>query len=198
VNSISRVSKKTRSEHRVTPVSRLVRVRQRYGLFGASGPTASAAPAGSALGRRGQRQRAAELPSLPHRPPARPLTRNVPAGQNVFGQCTPEPCAQVRILLGAPSDYRRRCPLARHNVFQSTSQAPPPPATGGPPPTTPAARMAPAGLGRVPQPDQFVLVAILKVERVVADADQQVLDRLGGLLPGRLGNHETEEAVRWP
>jgi hypothetical protein len=36
------------------------------------------------------------------------------------------------------------------------------------------------------------------VERVVADADQQVLDRLGGLLSGRLGNHETEEAIRWP
>jgi hypothetical protein len=68
---------------------------------------ASGAPAASERGdtRTGGARsplRAIAMPGLPRWPPAHPAGGYVPAGQSDLGRRTPEPCAQVRILLGAP------------------------------------------------------------------------------------------------
>jgi hypothetical protein len=73
------------------------------------GPSSSSMSAWTAASDRGETRtggarsplRTIAMPGLPRWPPADPAGGYIPAGGNDLGRRTPEPCAQVRILLGA-------------------------------------------------------------------------------------------------
>jgi hypothetical protein len=97
-----------RDEHNALPLPRYTQGRDHgspvasRAVLAPPGNGSGHTPGGARGGPPRPRGNAAAEPSLVRRASAQPATCHVRAGHSIFGACTPEPCAQVRILLGAP------------------------------------------------------------------------------------------------